>query len=67
LWAGPRGADLTVTGTRLDGASAPMRADISVGDWSFAASGLYFPTAGCWQVNATSGSATMHFVVRVAS
>jgi hypothetical protein len=44
---------IDVTGKRLDGDSAPFRALIPPGyRFTYQASGLYFPAAGCWQVDA---------------
>jgi hypothetical protein len=65
LWVRP-GQALNVTGTRLDGTSAPLKAHIPGGYFSsFQASGLYFPTAGCWQVDARAGGQSLRFVVRI--
>lgn len=65
LWVRP-GRSLKVTGTRLDGPSAPMTADIPGGyDHTYQASGLDFPTSGCWQVDATASGQTLRFVVRI--
>ena len=65
LWVRP-GHALKVTGRRLDGASAPMTADIPSGyGESYQASGLRFPRAGCWEVDATASGQTLRFVVRI--
>jgi hypothetical protein len=65
LWVRP-GQALNVTGTRLDGTSAALKADIPGGYSStFQASGLYFPTAGCWQVDAHASGQTLRFIVRI--
>ena len=66
LWVRPAGEQIRVTGRRLDGPSDPMTANIPDGyPHTFQASGLTFPTAGCWQVEATVQSARLDFVVRV--
>ena len=65
LWVRP-GQALNVTGKRLDGTSAALKADIPSGYFnSFQASGLYFPSAGCWQVDARAGGQTLRFVVHI--
>lgn len=66
LWVRPQGAELTVTGHRLDGEAPPVTASIPRGyPWTFQASGVSFPTAGCWQVDASAGGETITFVVRI--
>jgi len=65
LWVRP-GMAVNVTGTRLDGTAGPLRADIPSGYYtSFQASGLYFPSAGCWQVNAVATGESLRFVVKI--
>src|SRR5829696_2245185 len=52
LWVRPIGAQLNVSGRRLDsGSEAPgLTAHIPSGyPYSFQASGLSFPDAGCWE------------------
>ena len=65
-WRGVRGA-LSIQGERLDAASPPLRASIPAGygPRGFQATGLIFPTTGCWRVTGTVGDATLTFVVRV--
>jgi outer membrane murein-binding lipoprotein Lpp len=43
---------LTVTGRRLDGPAPLLIADVpdGYGDSGWQATGIYFPTAGCWEV-----------------
>ena len=66
LWVRPQGAKLTVTGHRLDGAAPPVTADIPSGDqWTFQVSGVSFPTAGCWQVDARAGRETITLIVKI--
>jgi hypothetical protein len=65
LWVRPPGT-LSVTGKRLDGSSAPLSAHIPGGyDNTFQASGLSFPTAGCWQVDANASGQSLRFVVQI--
>jgi hypothetical protein len=65
-WRGVSGR-LAITGHRLDGEAAPLRADVpeGYGEWGFIATGLTFPTAGCWEVTGRVGEASLTFVVRV--
>ncbi|HEY7196018.1 MAG TPA: hypothetical protein VH306_02400 [Gaiellaceae bacterium] len=65
-WRGARGR-LHVSGKRLDGPAAPLRADIpdGYGPTGFQASGLYFAKEGCWRVTARVGDATLTFVTVV--
>jgi hypothetical protein len=68
LWIRPAGEELTVTGQRLDAEAAPLTADIPCCYPStFQASGLTFPTPGCWQVTAGAGRAKLQFVILVGS
>jgi hypothetical protein len=58
---------LTIEGERLDARAAPLRADIPAGygPSGFQATGLIFPTRGCWKVVGRVGRARLSFVVRV--
>lgn len=60
---------LTITGERLDGLAAPLRLDGTPGSGEpdFWASGIVFPTAGCWRVTGAAGDASLTFVVRVVA
>jgi WD40 repeat protein len=65
-WSRPAGAELQVSGRRLDVDSPPMTADLPCCyPDHFQASGLYFPTEGCWEVTARAGASDLKFVVRV--
>jgi hypothetical protein len=68
LWIRPQGTALTVTGRRLDGDDAmPLRAEIPCCyPTGFQASGLYFPTSGCWEVTARAGGSELKFVTKVS-
>jgi hypothetical protein len=56
--------NLVITGRRLDAAAAPLRGDIPAGygDVGFQASGVIFPTSGCWEVTGRVGSHSLKFV-----
>jgi len=58
---------LTISGRRLDASAAPLRADVPVGYGSsgFQASGVFFPTEGCWEITGAVGNATLAFVAFV--
>lgn len=65
-WFRPAGADLQITGERLDGQAPPLEADVPCCyPTRFQATGLYFPTEGCWEVTATAAGSSLAFVVRV--
>lgn len=66
MWIRPAGTQLKITGQRLDGDSTPLEASIPDGYYTdFQVLGLMFPTAGCWQINATAGENSQEFVVEV--
>jgi hypothetical protein len=58
---------LTLQGRRLDAAAPPMRAHIphGYGDTGFQATGLIFPTPGCWEVTGSVAEASLTFVTEV--
>lgn len=58
---------LTITGRRLDGAAPPLTAIVPEGYGSVGcqATGIDFPTPGCWQVTVHSGRAALTFVTLV--
>jgi hypothetical protein len=58
---------LRISGRRLDAAAPPARGDVpeGYGDRGFQASGVHFPTEGCWQVTGKVGSTTLTFVTYV--
>jgi len=67
-WRGPGViGTLTVRGRRLDAAAPPLIARIpdGYGDAGFQATGLIFPTTGCWEVTGRAGSASLTFVTLV--
>lgn len=66
LWVRPQGATIKVTGHRLDGAAPPVTADIGSGSpLTFQSSGSSFPSAGCWQIDASAARETITFVVKL--
>jgi hypothetical protein len=65
-WRADRGA-LKITGRRLDGDAAPLRARIpsGYGPIGFQSSALVFPKPGCWRVTGQAGDAVLTFVILV--
>jgi hypothetical protein len=67
-WFRPAGATLTITGERLDGKAEPLESHVPCCyPTRFQATGLMFPTEGCWRVTATAEDRELSFVVRVES
>ena len=58
---------LTITGRRLDAPAPPARgsAPSGYGTAGFQASGVTFPTEGCWEITGAVDSATLTFVTFV--
>jgi len=55
-----------ITGGRIDGDAAPLRAHVPSGySAGFQATGLTFPTTGCWRVRGSYGGASLTFTVHV--
>lgn len=68
LWYKPSDSPLTVTGRRIDGNAPPLGYDIARDPrprGPIQPSGIYFPTAGCWEIDAKAGRAELHLVVLV--
>jgi hypothetical protein len=66
LWIRPWGTQLTVSGRRLDAEAPPPTASIPCCyPTGFQASGLTFPTEGCWEISAKAGNSQLTFVTRV--
>jgi hypothetical protein len=65
-WRGIPGK-LDITGRRLDGSAPYLRADIpdGYGKTGFQATGLYFPTEGCWEVTGRVDTTHLTFVTYV--
>jgi len=59
---------LMITGRRLDATAPPVRAEIPAGYGSvgFQASGVIFPTEGCWEITGQVDKTTLTFVTLVA-
>lgn len=65
-WFRPAGATLDITGQRLDAPAPPLEAHASCCyPTRFQASGIYFPTGGCWEVTARADKSELTFVVWV--
>ena len=64
-WFRPAGAELVITGRRLDAEAPPLEAEAGCYPTRFQASGLYFPTEGCWEVSAQADDRKLSFVVWV--
>lgn len=63
-WFRPAGAELVITGQRLEGQAPPLEAEASCCyPTRFQASGLYFPAAGCWKVTAKAAESELSFTV----
>ena len=58
---------LTITGHRIDAEAAPAVGQVpqGYGDTGFQASGIDFPTAGCWEVTGQLAAKPLRFVVKV--
>ena len=58
---------LTIQGKRLDAPAPPLRAHIpdGYGDTGFQATGIIFPSEGCWEVTGKVGDSSLTFVTRV--
>ena len=65
-WRGLRGR-LVIEGRRLDAGAPPLRAHIPAGYGAsgFQATGVIFPTPGCWEVTGHLGDTSLSFVVNV--
>jgi hypothetical protein len=63
-WFRPAGTPLEITGQRLDREAPPLEAHVSCCyPTRFQASGLYFPTEGCWEIIAAAADKKLSFVV----
>jgi hypothetical protein len=55
LWIRPAGAQLVISGRRIDGGSPPLVASVVTGYPStFQPTRLFFPAPGCWQITANA-------------
>ena len=65
-WFRPAGAELEITGERIDAQAAPLEAHVPCCyPTRFQATGLFFPTEGCWEVTAKAADSALSFVVWV--
>jgi hypothetical protein len=65
-WFRPAGATLQITGQRIDAQGAPLEAHVPCCyPTRFQATGLFFPSAGCWTVKAKADERELSFVVWV--
>ncbi len=65
-WLRPAGAQMRVTGRRLDRDAPPMGASIPCCyPGAFQVSGLYLPTGGCWEIEAKAEASVLSVVVYV--
>jgi hypothetical protein len=65
-WFRPEGAKLEITGQRLDAKAPPLDAHVPCCyPTRFQATGLIFPTEGCWEVTARAEDSLLSFVVWV--
>jgi hypothetical protein len=68
LWIRPQGAELEVSGRRLDAEAPPLQFSMP-GHYFYAGfqpTSMTFPTEGCWEVRATAGEKELRFVTTVA-
>jgi hypothetical protein len=65
-WRGVQGT-LTISGRRLDGVAGRLKSEVpsGYGPTGFQATGIDFPTEGCWEVTGRAGTARLTFVVIV--
>jgi hypothetical protein len=58
---------LVITGRRLDGTAPPLRSSVpdGYGSSGFQASGVEFPTGGCWEITGAVGGGRLTFVTYV--
>jgi len=65
-WIRPAGAQLEITGNLLDGSAPPLKVQIPCCyATAFQATGMEFPTQGCWEVTAKADGKVLRFVTRV--
>ena len=66
-WLRPKGTELMVSARRLDAQAPAAQVEIPCCyGGRFQASGLIFPSSGCWEVSAKAGSSKLTFVTLVA-
>jgi hypothetical protein len=66
-WRSAARPRLRISGQRIDAPAPPLGASIPAGyDRGFQATGIHFPTTGCWRVTGRFGAATLTFTVLVS-
>lgn len=67
LWWRTTPGTLTISGRRLDAPAPPLRVSVpdGYGTEGFQASGVSFPTDGCWEVKGAVGGVELRFVTFV--
>jgi len=66
-WFRPAGATLEISGRRLDAPAPPLEAHVPCCyPTRFQATGLSFPTEGCWEITARAADEELTFVVEIA-
>jgi len=68
-WWRVASGDLRIDGRRLDAAAPPLTASVpdGYGPTGFQATGILFPSAGCWEVSGRVGKASLTFVTLVVA
>lgn len=65
-WFRPAGAVLAITGHRIDGQAPALHAHVPCCyPTRFQATGLFFPTEGCWEINAKAADSKLSFILKV--
>lgn len=65
-WFRPAGIELQITGQRIDAEAPPLEAHVPCCyPTRFQATGINFPTEGCWEVTAKAEDSVLSFVVWV--
>jgi hypothetical protein len=61
----PAGTKIVVSGQRLESTVPPLKATDDHSSSGFTVLEIYFPTEGCWEVNAKAGDSQIKFVTQV--
>jgi hypothetical protein len=65
-WFRPEGAELLISGERLDADAPPLESHVPCCyPTRFQATGVMFPTEGCWEIRAKAAESELKFVVWV--
>jgi hypothetical protein len=67
LWVRPTGTSLKISGRRMDAEASGFRVRIPTGyrGYTYQASAIDFPSAGCWEIEARADDARLQLVVRI--